>query len=289
MRILITGGTGYLGRFLVLDAQRRGHEVTLLARHPTGVEMGPHEWLPFDLDTPPEALPPADALIHCAFDHVPGSYRGGEGDDPEGFLARNRDGSIALFQAARAAGIRRAVFLSTRAVYGPYKPGTVLTEDLPPRPDTLYGQMKWQVEQALSAMAGPGFAPVSLRATGVYGTSMKGGWHKWADLLAEFKAGAPIAPRQGTEVHGEDLASAVRTALTAQPQDVSGKAFNVSDILLDRRDMLARYATAKRVTLPLPDAAPAPNPNAMDCTALKALGWSPGGWARLDAFFAGLS
>ena len=137
-------------------------------------------------------------------------------------------------------------------------------------------------------MAGSGFAPVSLRATGVYGAATPDGWHKWADLLADFAAGAPIPPRQGTEVHGEDLATAVRIALSAPVEEAAGKAFNVSDILLDRRELLDRYAKAKGVHRPLPEPAPAPGPNVMDCSALKALGWQPGGWPRLDRFLSEL-
>ena len=40
------------------------------------------------------------AVVHCAFAHVPGRYRGGEGDDPEGFRRANLDGSLALIRAA---------------------------------------------------------------------------------------------------------------------------------------------------------------------------------------------
>ncbi|GAD54512.1 NAD-dependent epimerase/dehydratase family protein [Limimaricola cinnabarinus] len=184
-----------------------------------------------------------------AFSHLPGRYRGGEGDDPEGFLARNRDGSLRLFKEAHAAGPGRVVFLSSRAVYGGYPPGTDLDEHLPPRPDTLYGEMKWAVEQGLSTLAGPGFATASLRATGIYGT---GPDHKWRGLFDEFFSGRPIAPRVATELHGDDLSAAVALLLEVPKAALEPRSFNASDITLDRRDLLERVAriTGREGALP---------------------------------------
>lgn len=283
MRLLLTGAGGYLGRFIAANARAAGDHVTALGRHDAGLDG----FIPFDLGHAPPRLPRADALIHGAFDHVPGRYRGGEGDDPAGFMARNRDGSTRLFDAAQAAGIGRVVFLSSRAVYGPHPPGTSLTEDMPPAPDTLYGQMKAAVEDDLAARSAPGFTPVSLRITGVYGQATPGGPHKWADLLADFTAGRPIAPRRGTEVHGACMANAVRLALTLPPDKIAGRVFNVSDLDLDQRDLLALYADLHGLDRPLPDRV-ADAPNAMDCSELCALGWRPIGMDRLCASLAAL-
>ncbi len=278
MRVLIAGAGGYLGRFIAAHAVAAGAQVTALGRSDPGLGG----FMPFDLGTPPPALPPADALVHAAFDHVPGRYRGGEGDDPAGFMARNRDGSARLFDAAQAAGIARVVFLSSRAVYGPRPPGTALTEDMAPAPDTLYGRMKAAVEADLAARAAPGFTPVSLRITGVYGQAARDAPHKWADLLADVAAGRPVAPRRGTEVHGACMADAVWRVLTLPPDRVAGRVFNVSDLDLDRADLLGLYADLHGLDRPLPDRMP-DAPNAMDCTALRALGWRPGGMDRLRA------
>ena len=104
MRVLLTGATGIVGGFVVPALAAAGHEVLPLARRGAGLR--------WSLDAAPPPLPPAEALVHLAFAHKPGAYRGGEGDDPAGFLARNRDGSLALFDAARGAGVGRIVFLS---------------------------------------------------------------------------------------------------------------------------------------------------------------------------------
>ncbi|WP_095589629.1 NAD-dependent epimerase/dehydratase family protein [Actibacterium ureilyticum] len=274
MRVAITGGTGLVGRFLVQDALAAGDRVTLLSRTTPDAFAGPAAHLPYGLGETPD-LKGHDVLIHCAFAHVPGRYRGGEGDDPAGFTRANLDGSIALFQAARDAAVPRVIFLSSRAVYGAYAPGTTLTEDLPPKPDTLYGQVKWQAEQWLADAAAHDFTPISLRATGVYGPAGPGQAHKWTGLFADYLSGQPIAPRRGTELHGDDLARAVRIA-----RDAPTGAYNLSDITLDRHDLLALVARETGCTHPLPARSDAPV-SAMDCTRMHALGWRPGGMARL--------
>lgn len=288
MRLLITGGSGYVGGFLVDAAVAAGDAVTLLGRRPPPVAYaGRVDWHPFDLEAVPDRLPTADALIHAAFDHVPGKYRGGEGADAEGFLRRNLEGSRRLFVAAT--GVSRIVFLSSRAVYGTHAPGTVLSEDLTPQPDTLYGQMKYDVEQDLAGLSSPSLTPVSLRATGVYGQSGLGMPHKWSGLFAQFERGEAIAPRQGTEVHGADLAQAVHLCLTAPSASVAGRVFNVSDLLIDRHDLLAEYARIHGLEIAPPAPTPPPAPNAMTCAPLSALGWRPRGLPGLRAFLTGIA
>lgn len=275
MKIALTGASGLVGRFLLRGLASRGHEVVALGRRP----VDRTEWRGWQLDkTAP--LDGCDALVHAAFSHLPGRYRGGEGDDPEGFLRLNRDGSLRLFEEAQAAGLGRIVFLSSRAVYGDYPPGTELTEDLPPRPDTLYGEMKWAVEQGLSALAGLGFATTSLRATGIYGS---GPDHKWRGLFEAFLANEPVAPRVATELHGDDLAAAVALLLEAPEGSLAPRSFNASDITLDRRDLLERVARIAGRGGALPEQADASRVSAMRCDRLRELGWRPRGMEGLDA------
>jgi len=282
MSLAITGATGLVGRFFVEEALDRGEPVTVLGRipPPAGFYSAPVAFRPYRLGDRPD-LSGHDAVIHCAFSHVPGRYRGGEGDDPDGFAHSNLQGSVALFGAAKASGVSHLLFLSSRAVYGGYPPGTLLTEEMPPRPDTLYGEVKWQAEQALFALAGDGFTVTSLRATGVYGPAGPGQRHKWADLFDDFRAGREIAPRRGTELHGDDLAAAARLIRATPTEQVSGRAFNLSDIVLDRHDLFELVARAARLEeIPLPPRSDAPVSEM--CTArLRGLGWKPGGIGKL--------
>jgi nucleoside-diphosphate-sugar epimerase len=282
-RILVTGGTGYVGRFLVERLLADGDEVSIFGRNapPANLFSRPVTFIAGDLEPErfaPHRLADYDAIVHAAFDHVPGKYRGGEGGDVDGFIRRNRDASIALFTAAKQAGVRRTVFLSTRAVYGPKAPGTVLTEEMPGEPDTLYGRVKLDVEHALTALADEHFTPVSLRVTGVYGPAGRGQAHKWSGLFADHLGGKPISPRAGTEVHGEDVAAVMRIALDhAAPPPI----INVSDLLIDRRDLLGIVDEITGIARPLPERADASAVNGMDCALLKSLGWKPGGKALL--------
>lgn len=276
MRVLITGATGRVGRFILADLLAAGYDVATLGRAPVpGVEH-----FAWQLGVP-VSLPEAGALVHAAFDHVPGLYRGGEGDDPEGFWRRNVEGSRLLFEEAMRQGIHRAIFLSSRAAYGDPMPGAILDEAEPPAPGgTLYGQGKHATEQMLDALADQGLRPVSLRATGVFGHLPGGPEHKWVGLFRGYLAGEPIAPRVATEVHGADVAAAVRLMLERGETE---RFYNVSDLVLDRSDLLARVAELTGVTHALPERADAGGLAVMATDRLRALGWRPDGLARLDA------
>ncbi|WP_428648821.1 NAD-dependent epimerase/dehydratase family protein [Roseibium sp.] len=287
MHFLITGASGTLGRFIASRLSNDGHELTLMGRTPPAqAGTGFQEW---DLSDTSVSLPVADALVHCAFSHVPGKYRGGEGDDPHGFIARNAEGTVRLFEAAKSAGIRHCVFLSSRAVYSDTGNWAVLTENAETRPDTLYGQVKLVCEQALESLCDDGFCGTSLRATGIYGCPPGQSVHKWSDLFEAFVEGRKIAPRLGTEVHGDDLADAVALVLEKRPgEGTDYEVYNVSDLLLDRQDLLKLYAGVKGMTANLPGRGAGPV-GVMEPGKLKVLGWAPGGMTRLKAFLETLS
>lgn len=266
MKIALTGASGIAGEALLRGLA--GHEITVLGRNP--VPGHPH--LAWHLGAPTPDLGRFDALIHAAFAHAPGRYRGGEGDDPQGFRAANLDGTCRLFEDCARAGVGRVIFLSSRAVYDGLGPDTTLTEDRPPCPQSLYGQIKAEAERHLFSLPLQGIA---LRCTGLYGP---GKANKWAPLFTDYLAGHPIEPRRGTELHVDDLASAVSLLLAS---DESGPV-HASDMMLDRHDLLAavRHLTGCPHDLPARSAR-AVNPLISD--RLSALGWQPGGLDLLQA------
>jgi nucleoside-diphosphate-sugar epimerase len=277
MRVLVSGGRGLVGRFIVNGLLQAGHEVIVGTRAPSGAD---ERVLHLDPECDQRgAFDGIDAFVHAAFDHLPGRYRGGEGDDPHGFRRRNLDGSMRLFENARDAGVARAVFLSTRAVYGVQPHGMPLDETTTPRPDTLYGEVKLAAEAALLRLGSPTLQATVLRITGVYGGPPA--VNKWTPLVEAWLAGEPIAPRAGTEVHGQDVAQAVRLMLESPAAQVAGQVFNVSDILVDTRGVLEVAKKASGAVHPLPEAADASGINVMTTDRLRALGWRPGG---LDLF-----
>ncbi|MBW3096306.1 NAD-dependent epimerase/dehydratase family protein [Pseudohoeflea coraliihabitans] len=290
-RVLVSGATGLVGRYIVDHLLQHGFQVVVGGRTPppSGVfrKALPHRLLALDPDSDQsEAFTGIDHFVHAAFSHLPGRYRGGEGDDPEGFCRANRAGTLALFEAARRAGVRRLVFLSSRAVYDGVTPGSLLREDAPLAPTSLYGQVKLEAETALAALRHPGFDGVSLRATGVYGDLVP---NKWQGLIADYLAGRPVPARAASEVHGRDLAAAIVLLLAQAEPGEMPDAVNVSDILVDTRDILAPFQSALGVSHPLP---PAGDPNAvsvMSIERLARLGWQPGGRPLFDRTMAGLA
>ena len=289
MTTLVSGGTGTVGRFVVEALLGAGREVRVMGSTPPadGFFSGPVEFVEGALDPARDqsaAFVGVRHFVHAAFDHAPGKYRGGEGDDPATFRRRNLDGSVALFEAAKRAGVERSIFLSSRAVYGVQPPGAMLTEDTEPRPDTLYGDVKLDAERALAALSDDRFSGVSLRVTGVYGPAGRGQPHKWADLFRDYLDGHPIAPRRATEVHGEDVAAAVLLALDAPSVP---RVLNVSDIVVDRRDLLAILQQITGCPHPLPPASSEPL-NEMNTDRLCAMDWRPGGMDLLRRSVSGL-
>ncbi len=285
-RTIVSGGTGYVGRFVVERLLNEGHGVTAIGRNKPAKEFYsiPVEFGQDSLDSvesSAQLFAGAQFFVHCAFDHLPGRYRGGEGADPGGFMRRNLDATLARFRAAKEAGVRGAVFLSSRAVYGDQSAGTDLTETTPTKPNSLYGEMKLATEQGLAELADAAFQTVSLRVTGVYGPPPPGRVHKWAGLVADHIAGKPVASRCGTEVHGDDVAWAALIALTAKLQDPH-EVFCVSDIVVDNADIVSLVNEATGIERALPERADASRLNVMNCTKLKALGWRPGGWTLFE-------
>ncbi len=281
MQVLITGAGGTVGRFLTERMLLDGHRVTSLGRKP--IENRPARFAPFDLTDSEPQLPVADALIHCALHHEPGKFRGGEGQDPERFWRLNVEGTASLFQAAKRSGCRSAVFLSSRAVYGDQRQGEALLETDPPAPDTHYGKVKLAGEKHLEALCDTGFSGAALRATGVYGMPPGMTRHKWTDLFESFVSSAEIAPRCATEVHGEDLASALSLVLKHLETARRFETFNVSDLVLDRAELLQMFSVARGMDGSLP-AKSVSLPGVMDTAKLRRLGWRPGGMAKLNSF-----
>lgn len=293
-KVLVTGGGGRVGRFIVEDLLERGHEITVASRNAPVADQFTQEVQHRSFVLDPEAdvsglVDGFHCLVHAAFSHVPGHYRGGEGDDVAGFWQRNYLATVRLFQAAAKAGLRRGVFLSSRAVYDGQPAGKPVSEETPCYPDSHYGAVKLACERHLAEISTKGtMAIASLRATGVYGNAQAGGDHKWSDLFSDYLSGKSVSPRCGTEVHGRDLASAVHMMLDLPAEAIAGHAFNVSDILLDRRDLLALVQQQAQSPHPLPDAADPQRCNVAQTAKLEALGWKPGGMALLESEIAGL-
>jgi UDP-glucose 4-epimerase len=174
MKLLVTGGAGYIGSIvagLLLDA---GHDVVVV----DNLEQGHREAVP-----PGARLVVADLLDRAAIDDVvAGGFDGvlhfaalalvGESvEHPERYYRTNVGGSLNLLDAMRGAGVDRLVFSSTCAVYG--QPDEVpISERATPRPTNPYGASKLTVDRMIGDFCNAhGLGAVSLRYFNVAGAS----------------------------------------------------------------------------------------------------------------------
>src|SRR5213592_3504610 len=173
MRVLVTGHHGYIGSVLAPCLATAGHDVagydTQLYRGCDFVEdRGTTPGRIADLrDVTAENLDGFDAVVHyAALSNDPlGDLDAGLTEDV------NRDGTLRLAEAARDAGVRRFVFASSCSMYGAAGTDEALDEQAPLRPLTPYAESKVEAEKGLFALAGPDFAPVSMRNATVFGVS----------------------------------------------------------------------------------------------------------------------
>ncbi len=291
MTVAVTGATGYVGRFIVKRLIEAGMSVRAWRRPSSDLRGLPDEieWIAGELSAPDGAaalVEGADMLVHAALDHVPGHYRGGEGEDLAGYLRTNVGGSLALLATAKRASVRRAVIISSRAVFGASIAGTI-ADDAPAAPDTHYGAAKVALEAFVQSFGREGWPIAALRPTGIYGMVAPPERSKWFALIKRALRGEAIEARAGTEVHGDDVAELVWRLLTADPVKITGHAFNCSDIIVSTRDIVGAVQRIAGVTGPLPSDAPTPG-GVMRCDALKALGVRFGGRERFEATIAEL-
>ncbi|MCM4077083.1 UDP-glucose 4-epimerase GalE [Paractinoplanes hotanensis] len=176
MKLLVTGGAGYVGSVtsrLLLDA---GHQVTVLDNLVTGFReaVAPDAtFVEADIRDAAQVLTPGsgfDAVLHFA-----GLIAAGESMvKPELYWHDNVVKSLALLDAVRAAGVPRFIFSSTAAVYG--NPVELpITESAVKAPTNTYGATKLTFDHALTSEAfAHNLAAVSLRYFNVAGAYISG-------------------------------------------------------------------------------------------------------------------
>jgi len=179
MRILVTGGAGYVGSVTVEALQEAGHDVMVLDDLSTGHRAAVVEGIALEIGSygDPEALARLlgergiEAVLHCAAkSQVPESVA-----DPAKYYRENVAGGVVLLEGLRLAGVRRIVFSSTAAVYGAPE-RTPITEDQTPAPISPYGETKRTFEEALRWYGGAyGLRSVIFRYFNVAGASRRNG------------------------------------------------------------------------------------------------------------------
>jgi nucleoside-diphosphate-sugar epimerase len=235
MNVLVTGGCGYIGVWLVRKLTEAGHTVRVVDKclFPSGV-AALAEWAPgaelvrADIRRLPEGVfDGIDAVCHLAgLSNDPTAAF-----NPEANWAMNTEATRALGEAARGAGVRRLTFASSASVYGSAH-DPALTEDAPVNPQSDYAASKLEAERALLALAAQSFEPVVLRQATVSGWSPRMRWDLVVNTMVKaalttgiirvFAGGEAYRPL----IDVQDCAEAHVRFLTAP--GVGGRVFNVA-------------------------------------------------------------
>jgi UDP-glucose 4-epimerase len=178
MKVLVTGGAGYIGSVVAAQLVAAGHEVTVLddlsTGHADAVPPGATFVRGTLRDCAAEVLADGiEAVLHFAAKSLVGESMA----EPAKYWSTNLGGSIALLEAMREIGVRTIVFSSTAAVYGEPE-RTPIAETDPTRPTNPYGASKLAVDTTLTEFARLyGFGAVSLRYFNVAGAYRgEAGW-----------------------------------------------------------------------------------------------------------------
>ena len=220
MRVLVTGGAGYIGSHTVLALLAEGHDVVVVdnlcnskasvigrLEELSGKHVPFHVFDVRDEDKLSQlfADEPVDAVIHFA-----GLKAVGESvEQPLSYYETNLGSTFALVSAMARAGVRRLVFSSSATVYGESAP-VPMTEDLPTSATNPYGWSKVMQEQILTdvAAATPGFQvallryfnPVGAHPSGRIGEDPQG----IPNNLMPFVAQVAVGRRERLSVFGGD-------------------------------------------------------------------------------------
>jgi nucleoside-diphosphate-sugar epimerase len=291
MLIAVTGGTGFLGRYLVRNLVHAGHRLRCWHRPTsdrTGLdEVKPNiEWLPGDLADPKAAavlVRGVDAVVHSGLQwQRQGGSRFSGHDNQYPFLEANLMGSLRLFQEAHSAGVPRFVFISTCAVHEIILPDRPLDETHPLWPTSHYGAHKAALEKFVHSYGlGQGWAICALRPTGIYGLAHPASASRWFDLVGQVVRGEPIATAKGgKEVHAADVARAVELLLKADARSIAGQAFNCYDRYISEQEVarIAKELTGSKSSIADHNRGPK---NQIVTAKLRALGMTFGGEALL--------
>ena len=298
MKILLTGGSGYIGSVTTELLCDDGHEVVVFDNLERGhrAAVDPRAKLVVgDLRDPQpiqEAMRQArpDAVVHFAAYALVGESM----QNPHLYFENNVGGGLNLLAAMLASGVKKIIFSSTCATYG--QPDVMpMTEALPQRPTNPYGESKLMLETALSwAQERSGIQPVFLRyfnacgATEKYGEDHEPETHLIPNVLKVALGQAAAVPVFGNDyatpdgtcirdyIHITDLA---RAHILALEQEVTGPfnlgtgtGFSVQEVV-----ETCRQVTGHNIPVALSPRRPG-DPACLVAGATKAhdvLGWRP--------------
>ena len=300
MKLLVTGGAGYIGSIVSKQLLDNGHQVTVLDNlergHRAAIPAGA-EFVLADL----RDQPAVNDVLAGGFDgalHFAALALVSESvSHPERYYGVNVGGTLNLLEAMVGAGVPRLVFSSTCAVYG--QPDEVpIPETATPRPINAYGASKLAVDLMIRDFCtAHGLGAVSLRYFNVAGASGELGedhdpeTHLIPNILRVALGDAPAVQVYGTDyptpdgtavrdyIHIDDLAAAHLLAL-AGAREGEHRIFNLGNGNgFSVREVIAAARAVTGIDIPAQEAPRRPGdpPNLVAAGALirSELGWEP--------------
>ena len=175
-RILITGKSSYLGNAAAEYLKRIPERFQI-----DQISLRDGTWRMKDL-----------SVYDCVF-HVAGIAHANTGkltpEEEKRYYAVNTDLAIEVASAAKYAGVKQFIHMSSMIVYGSSNNGRI-GPDTQPVPDTTYGDSKWKGERGVAALADERFAVAIIRAPMIYGPGCKGNYR----VLSRLASTTPIFP-----------------------------------------------------------------------------------------------
>jgi nucleoside-diphosphate-sugar epimerase len=226
MRVLLTGGSGFIGTSVLKTLRERGHIVRCALRRPPTSGSDDLSFIVGELGPDADwgrALNGVDAVVHLAgLAHVMNVREG----LPSEYHRINVEATRSLARAAKDAGVSRFIFMSTIKVNGEFTSDSPFTPNDKPNPTDLYSSSKLEAERILFGM--PSIGPVIIRPPLVYGPGVKGNLLRMCKLVRS-RVPLPFGSIQNRRdlVHVQNVADLVNTALSHE--QAPGKVFLVSD------------------------------------------------------------
>lgn len=238
MRVLLTGGTGFIGSHLAEALSSAGHEVFALVRDPRNLKFLtgiPVRLVPGGLLDAPALPPGLDRVYHLA--GLTKSVK------TEAYFSVNRSGTASLLDALAAQGQHpRLVYLSSLAAAGPSLADRPRREDDPPSPVSPYGRSKLAGEAEVLARADR-FRAAVIRVGAVYGPRDE----EFARYFRLVRRGLIIGfgrrPQRLSVCFVRDLASALIRA--GEAEFASGEIFHVGNAAASSFEEIGRLAARR--------------------------------------------
>ena len=233
MKILVTGGAGYIGSVLCRMLIEKGFDVICLDRFFFGfdsieeirdkIKIVKEDIRWFN----PNILKDIDAVIDMAsLSNDPSGEL-----DPQKTLEINYEGRVRVAKLSKKLGVKRYVLASSCSVYG-FQEG-ILTEESTLNPLTTYAKANALAEKEILSLADKSFKATVLRQATVYGLSYRMRFDLAINgmVLGFYKNGKIPIMRDGKQwrpfVHVKDTSNAFIKVLEAEPELVNGQIFNV--------------------------------------------------------------